>query len=163
MSRSGSRAARRRPLRPAWPWWAAGTAALVTLVALSMPRAATGDTLTVCQSPTCECCGRWEDHLTAHGFRLTVHRTDAMSAVKHQQAVPGSLISCHTALVGGYVVEGHVPADVIQRLLRERPPVRGIAVPGMPAGAPGMEGPAPEPYAVLTFDHLGRTAVYDRR
>jgi hypothetical protein len=79
--------------------------------------------------------------------------------------VPRELESCHTALVGGYVVEGHVPADVIDRLLRERPPVAGIAVPGMPTGSPGMEDPGrpAERYQIMSFDRAGRVAVFDRR
>jgi hypothetical protein len=83
--------------------------------------------------------------------------------VKAKHGVPPALRSCHTALVGGYVVEGHVPADVISRLLKEKPPVTGVAVPGMPPGSPGMESRNPQPYDVLTFDRRGRVSVYDRR
>ena len=77
--------------------------------------------------------------------------------------MPARLQSCHTALIGGYVIEGHVPADLIQKLLREKPPVSGLAVPGMPIGSPGMEGGKPEPYEVFTFDSSGRTTVYAKR
>ena len=77
--------------------------------------------------------------------------------------VPEKLYSCHTALVQGYVIEGHVPADLIQRLLKERPAVAGLAVPGMPVGSPGMEGANPQPYEVISFDKAGRTFVYARR
>jgi hypothetical protein len=90
---------------------------------------------------------------------------DALAPVKRQLGVPRVLESCHTAEVQGYVIEGHVPADLIDRLLRERPAVVGLAVPGMPVGSPGMEAPgqAAERYQVLTFDQKGRTAVYAAR
>jgi hypothetical protein len=77
--------------------------------------------------------------------------------------VPEKLYSCHTALVQGYIIEGHVPADLIRRLLKESPEVAGLAVPGMPVGSPGMEGPNPQPYDVISFDKQGRTSVYARR
>jgi hypothetical protein len=83
--------------------------------------------------------------------------------VKVQNQVPSRLYSCHTALVQGYVIEGHVPADLIHRLLREKPSVRGLGVPGMPVGSPGMEGPNPQSYEVFTFDKQGATSVYARR
>ena len=83
--------------------------------------------------------------------------------VKIKHKVPEKLRSCHTALIDGYVIEGHVPADVIDKLLKERPAVLGLAVPGMPVGSPGMEGGKPEPYEVLTFDKNGKTTVYAKR
>ena len=85
--------------------------------------------------------------------------------IKRRLGVPAALQSCHTAEVEGYILEGHVPADLIDRLLRERPPVAGLAVPGMPVGSPGMEVPghAPERFRVLTFDRTGRTAIYATR
>ena len=83
--------------------------------------------------------------------------------VKIKNKVPEKLYSCHTALVQGYVIEGHVPADLIQRLLKERPAVAGLAVPGMPVGSPGMDGPNPQPYEVISFDKAGKTSVYARR
>jgi hypothetical protein len=82
---------------------------------------------------------------------------------KRKQGVPERLYACHTALVDGYLIEGHVPADLIRKLLKEKPPVLGLAVPGMPIGSPGMEGARPEPYEVLTFDRSGKTAVYAKR
>lgn len=85
---------------------------------------------------------------------------DNLEAVPERQRVPQSLRSCHTAVVGGYLVEGHIPAAVVRRLLRERPAIAGIAVPGMPAGSPGMESPTPEPYEVLAFDKAGKTYVF---
>jgi hypothetical protein len=83
--------------------------------------------------------------------------------VKERNKVPEKLHSCHTALIDGYVIEGHVPADVIQRLLKEKPAVLGLAVPGMPVGSPGMEGGKPEPYNVFTFDKDGKILVYAKR
>ncbi|MGH7646091.1 MAG: DUF411 domain-containing protein [Gemmatimonadales bacterium] len=103
------------------------------------------------------------DHLKSSGFRVTVHDQDDLTETKATLGVPRSLASCHTAVVDAYVVEGHVPADLVQRLLKERPPVRGLAVPGMPAGSPGMEGGGQDRYDVLAFDREGRTSVYASR
>lgn len=128
----------------------AGTAAEATLV-------------TVYKSPTCGCCTKWVEHLEQSGFRVEVHDTADVQPVKARHGLPGSLASCHTALVGGYVVEGHVPADVIRRLLRERPQVAGVAVPGMPMGSPGMEGPYKDDYDIVSFTRGGATNVYESR
>ncbi len=105
------------------------------------------------------------DHLRKSGFPVNVKEVRDITPVKRQHGVPPSLEACHTAVVEGYVVEGHVPADLIDRLLRERPKVAGLAVPGMPAGAPGMEtnGGAPERYQVFTFTKDGRTSVFASR
>jgi hypothetical protein len=104
-------------------------------------------------------------HLRANGFTVNERSEDDLAPVKRRHGVPPALDSCHTALVDGYVIEGHVPADLIDRLLRERPKVAGLAVPGMPVGSPGMETPGvkPERYQVLTFDRAGRTAVFATR
>src|SRR5262245_9470869 len=95
--------------------------------------------ITVYKSPTCGCCAEWVAHLRANRFPVKVEDRDDLVPIKRQHRVPDDLQACHTALVEGYVVEGHVPADLIDRLLRERPPIAGIAVPGMPSGSPGME------------------------
>lgn len=125
--------------------------------------AAAAGEVTVWKSPTCGCCGKWVDHLRAHGFRVVVHETDDLAPVKRTHGVPGALESCHTALVEGYTIEGHVPAAEVKRLLAERPPARGLAVGGMPIGSPGMEqGSAREPYAVILFDDQRRQSVYRR-
>ena len=104
-------------------------------------------------------------HLQANGFK--VQKTDVygkqFTDVKSKYGVPQQLYSCHTALINGYVIEGHVPADLIKRLLKEKPPVVGLAVPGMPIGSPGMEGPNSQPYEIFTFDKDGRTTVYAKR
>ena len=103
-------------------------------------------------------------HLRTNGYLVKVVATEDLAPVKRRHGVPTSLESCHTALVEGYVIEGHVPADLIDRLLRERPKVAGLAVPGMPAGSPGMEASGkPEPYKVWSFDRAGKTAVYASR
>ncbi len=117
----------------------------------------------VYKSPYCGCCSQWVKHLEANGFRVTVRNVADMEPVRAAHGVSPALASCHTALVDGYVVEGHVPADVIRRLLAERPEVAGIAVPGMPSSAPGMDLPTGEKYDVLIFDKKGRTRVYARR
>lgn len=102
-------------------------------------------------------------YLREHGFKVTAHDTDDLPSVKASSGVPASLEACHTGLVGGYVVEGHVPADLIHLLLKERPNVVGIAVPGMPQGSPGMESGRRQPYNVLLWAKDGKTSVYARR
>ena len=97
----------------------------------------------------------WVAHLEQHGFDVQSTNVPDMTAVKRRAGVPRAVSSCHTALVDGYVVEGHVPADDIKRLLSERPDIAGVSVPGMPIGSPGMEGPNPQPYDVLAFDEDG--------
>lgn len=119
--------------------------------------------VTVYKSPTCGCCTKWVEHLQQSGFAVEVHDTADVQPVKARYGLPGNLASCHTALVGGYVVEGHVPADVIRRLLRERPQVAGVAIPGMPMGSPGMEGPYKDDYDVVSFTRGGATEVYESR
>ena len=117
--------------------------------------------VTVYKSPTCGCCSKWADHLREAGFQVTEEDVRDIVEVKREHGVPGELGSCHTALVGDYVIEGHVPAEDIRRLLEERPDVAGLAVPGMPAGSPGMEVPGrSDPYASLTFDEEGNTEVW---
>jgi hypothetical protein len=104
-------------------------------------------------------------HLQANGFK--VQKRDVFGKqftdVKSRYGVPQLLYSCHTAVIDGYVIEGHVPADLIKRILKERPAIVGLAVPGMPVGSPGMEGPNPEPYEIFTFDKRGRMTLYARR
>ena len=117
----------------------------------------------VYKSPTCGCCKNWISHLQENGFTVEVHNRHDMSPIKSELGVPRHLQSCHTAKVGDYVVEGHVPAEEIARLLDEKPAVMGLAVPGMPMGSPGMEGPRKDAYDILTFQKNGRTSVYARR
>ena len=116
----------------------------------------------VYKSPTCGCCTAWVDHVKQAGFRVVVHDTVDVQPVKDRWGVPAALASCHTARVGRYVIEGHVPASDIQRMLKEKPAFAGIATPGMPMGSPGMESPRPEPYDVVSFEKHGKTAIYAR-
>jgi hypothetical protein len=142
---------------------------VLLLLVLSLSAAAQGPksagSVTVYKSPSCGCCSKWIDHMRANGFEVTSHNVDDIAALKAKHGVPSRAASCHTSLIGDYVVEGHVPADAVKRLLRERPNVRGLAVPGMPMGSPGMEVPSgqKDPYAIVSFDAEGRQTVYERR
>ena len=119
--------------------------------------------IVVYKTATCGCCTKWVDHLKAAGFAPTVHTLQTMDEAPVRKQIPAQLRSCHTATLEGYLVEGHVPADVIHKLLKEKPRVQGIAVPGMPAGSPGMESNQPERYDVVTFDATGKTSVFAKR
>ncbi len=119
----------------------------------------------VFRDPTCGCCALWVEHLRKAGFTATITNVDDIGAIKTKYGVPPRLGSCHTAVVGGvggYVVEGHVPAADVQRLLKERPAIVGIGVPGMPIGSPGMEvaGVKPQAFDVLSFNKAGETRVF---
>jgi hypothetical protein len=135
----------------------------VSLVIAGVPLAAQrGAAVQVYKDPTCGCCALWVEHLRKAGFTATVTDVDDMAAIKAKHGVPGGVRSCHTALVGGYVLEGHVPAEDVQRLLRQRPGIVGVGVPGMPIGSPGMEvaGVKPQKYDVLAFNKAGETHVF---
>jgi hypothetical protein len=116
--------------------------------------------VTVYKSPSCGCCGNWVDYMREAGFRVAVVDQDDLTDVKKRLGVSGDLQSCHTATVGGYVLEGHVPVADVRRLLAERPDVVGLAVPGMPMGSPGMEGLRKDPYDVVSFDRAGKREVF---
>jgi hypothetical protein len=117
-------------------------------------------TILVYKTEGCGCCNGWVEHLQEAGFQVDARNVTDLMSIKTDAGVPASNASCHTALVDGYVVEGHVPADVIRKMLADRPDIAGLAVPGMPTGSPGMEGPGAKPYDVLTFDREGRNTVY---
>jgi hypothetical protein len=120
--------------------------------------------MTVYLSPTCGCCSGWVEHLEANGFEVSLEYHADLVPVKEGFAIPTALQSCHTGVVNGYAMEGHIPADVIRQFLAEAPAVRGLAVPGMPVGSPGMEvGDQVDPYDVVTFTSSGETAVYSRQ
>ena len=178
-----TRASSRRVGRTTWIAGGIGLAAVVTVgVAVFAGRSDERDTpsltasrstesqlstsalpvVDVYKSPTCGCCSKWVDHMREEGFEVRTTDTSELADFKASHGVPRQMESCHTALVGGYVVEGHVPASDIQRLLRERPGIRGVAVPGMPIGSPGMEipGTKAQPYDVIAFDKTGRTEVF---
>lgn len=127
------------------------TAALLLWIALGSSSAAEPTEVQVYKTPTCGCCAKWVDHLRDNGFSVSVTDLKDVTPIKLENGVPRRLASCHTAITEGYIVEGHVPAEDIRRLLDERPKVSGLAVPGMPIGSPGMEGPNPKRYKVLSF------------
>jgi len=144
--------------------WISLLLAVVVLAAIgwNLETEATAD-IVVYRSPECGCCDRWVAHLRAQGFKVYVRSLAHLESVRVKYAVPERLAACHTARAGRYTIEGHVPATDIQRLLRERPAVAGLAVPGMPIGSPGMEeGDRHDPYDVLAFDAQGRTSVFEQ-
>jgi len=114
----------------------------------------------VYKSATCGCCNGWIKHMEANGFKVKAQNVSDLDAIKRRYGVTPNLASCHTAIIDGYVVEGHVPASDVKRLLRERPKVKGITAPGMPQSAPGMDAPYKQPYQTLTFDDAGRVQVF---
>ena len=121
---------------------------------------AAGSQVSVYKTPTCGCCGMWVAHMRKNGFDLNVQDVEDTSPYRAKYGVPEKLGSCHTAVVEGYAIEGHVPAAEIQRMLKERPNAKGLAVPGMVAGSPGMEGGTAQPYDVLLFTADGKSTVY---
>ena len=132
-----------------------------TTVAAATPPANMQPEVVVYKNESCGCCGNWVEHMQSHGFHVTVHDVDNLNPVKERVGVPPRMGSCHTAEVGGYFVEGHVPAAEVQRLLAEKPQAKGITVPGMPVGSPGMEvGDRVDPYQVLLVHLDGSTSTY---
>jgi hypothetical protein len=119
--------------------------------------------ITVYKSPSCGCCGKWVAYLRANGFEVKTVDLDDLGEIKAASGVPVQLQTCHTAIVEGYVVEGHVPVDAIRSLLHDRPKVAGIGVPGMPVGSPGMDGSPPQHYDVIAWDKTGKTTVYAKK
>ena len=122
--------------------------------------------IAVYKSPTCGCCANWVTHMKSNGFTVDAHDVgeDMLNQVKATAGVPEPLRSCHVALAGGYAFEGHVPADLVKKVLTEKPKALGLAVPGMPSGSPGMEmGARKDPFDVMAFDKTGRVWVYAKR
>ncbi len=121
-----------------------------------------GNTITIYKSATCGCCGTWAEYLEENGFTVLINENEDLAQIKQTYLVPRQLSSCHTALLNGYVIEGHVPVDEINRMITEKLDIVGIAVAGMPIGSPGMdiEGADPVPYDVVTFDAQGNTAIF---
>jgi hypothetical protein len=127
-------------------------------------QASTNEDITVYKNRYCGCCHKWIEHLEQSGLTVAVVNVDSTSSVRSRLGVPGSMASCHTAIAGDYWIEGHVPADLIARLLEERPAdIEGIAVPGMPVGSPGMEGPNAVAYDILALKSDGSRDVYATR
>lgn len=135
---------------------------LLTLFALGVfvTQASAADAVDVYKSPYCGCCGKWIEHLRQAGFEVRTHEVNDVPAARQRLGMPEHLGSCHTAKVAGYVVEGHVPAADIQRLLKEKPKALGLAVPSMPPGSPGMESSKPAPYNTLLVKADGEIAVF---
>lgn len=119
-------------------------------------------TIEVIKTATCGCCSKWVEHLRKNGLSVKVRDVQDVTPTAKALGVPDGLRSCHTAKIGGYAVEGHVPAADIKRLLRERPKAAGIAVPGMPAGSPGMEGGTKQPFTTMLFDRSGKSRLFAR-
>ena len=149
--------------------WIGGTIGLVAVLGIVVAvfvgrsaEAARQSVIEVYKDPACGCCSLWVEHLREHGFEVNTTDTRDLSALKTRSGVPRQMQSCHTALVDGYVVEGHVPAEDVRRLLTDRPTIAGLAVPGMPIESPGMEvaGMAPQPYDVMAFDTDGGAFVF---
>lgn len=141
-----------RPTTPAF--------VLAALLGSAPVWAQTATRIEVYKSPSCECCGRWIDHMQKNGFKVDAHVVEDVPGARRKLGMPDNLGSCHTAKVGDYVVEGHVPAQDIQRLLKEKPKALGLAVPAMPAGAPGMDIPDSPPYETLLVQTDGSTRVF---
>ncbi|HJS87099.1 MAG TPA: DUF411 domain-containing protein [Acetobacteraceae bacterium] len=140
---------------------AAGAILAVGAGTLSGARAAAQGVVEVWKSTECACCDKWTDHLRAAGFEVTMHHAADMQAVRAAHGVPETLASCHTATVGGYAIEGLVPASDIQRVLAKRPGIKGLAAPGMPQRAPGMDIPG-HPYEVISFGGPGGETLFAR-
>ena len=118
--------------------------------------------IVVYRSPTCECCGKWLEHMKKNNFNVKDIVTDDVQAIKKKYGVPEAMASCHTAIVDGYVIEGHVPANDIMKLLKTKPKIVGIAVPGMPSGTPGMEmGDRKDSYNVMSFDKENHYEIFN--
>lgn len=135
---------------------------LMLVLPLSPVMADAAPRVTVHKSPYCGCCKDWIDYLERNGFEVVANDTLEMEQIKERFHVPGAVASCHTAVVDGYVVEGHVPVNDIRRLLRERPAVAGISAPGMPQHSPGMGSETPRGYNVVTFTEQGEIDLYSR-
>ncbi len=114
----------------------------------------------VYKSPTCSCCTKWISHLNQNGFKVKSVDVNDIRTIKTKYGIDSEVASCHTSIIGNYVVEGHVPIQAIQKLLKEQPNIHGISVPGMPIGSPGMEGPNPKPYSVYSFGKNGAKQIF---
>ena len=136
------------------------TFAAALLLALPLAVQAAEPVIEVYKSATCGCCKEWIKHLEANGFKVEAHDVANPSDYREKFGIPNQYGSCHSAKVGGYALEGHVPATEIKRLLADKPKATGLSVPAMPLGSPGMEGPRQDPYDVLLIDAKGKSSVY---
>jgi hypothetical protein len=150
--------------QPKKTWRLAGLFALCGLLSANLAQAQSKPTVTMFKNPGCVCCERWASSLKTAGLSVKSVETTHLSAAKDKAGIPAGLRSCHTASVAGYVFEGHVPADLIRKVLKERPQIVGLAAPGMPLGAPGMDAQGTShPYQVIAFTADGKTSVYAQR
>ena len=136
-----------------------GTLVALTLAA-TLPLGAAAIKVQVYKTATCGCCAKWVEHLKANGFAVSVQDVPSTAEYRKKYGVPEQMGSCHTAVAGGYTIEGHVPAADIQRLIKSGSKAKGLAVPGMPAGSPGMETPTPDGYSTMIFQQDGKVSVY---
>lgn len=140
--------------------WLVRTGSVMFFAASFSSVAMAANVIDVYRDPSCGCCGKWIAYLRAQGYSVAVHEDQAMGAMKSRLGVPPEAASCHTALIDGYVIEGHVPVEDIRRLLAQHPDARGLAAPGMPMGSPGMEMGKPERYDVLLIGRDGSSRIF---
>jgi len=162
MTKKDSSSTKRHSYGQLTAWLLAGFALAIGGILISQKPSKAGD-LVIYKSPTCGCCNKWVSHLKDNGYSVEVRNQRNIGPIKAELGVPRHLSSCHTAKVDGYVVEGHVPSDLVSRMLDEKPNIKGLAVPGMPMGSPGMEGRRKDAYDILAFQKSGRTAIYASR
>jgi hypothetical protein len=143
-------------------WIRSSFAGLATVLIARRGAAAPPPVVTVYKDASCQCCAKWVKHLNANGFVVTIHDVLDIDEIKRTMNVPAKLQSCHTAIVGRYVIEGHVPASTIKRFLAQKPTALGLAAPGMPMGSPGMEGDHVDRYDVISFDRDGKSRVFEK-
>lgn len=136
---------------------------LAASILLTITTYAAAQEIEVYKRPTCSCCAKWIEHLQANGFTPKVYETPKLDPINDKFNVPQKLRSCHTALIDGYVIEGHVPADLIRKIIKERPDAIGLTVPSMAPGSPGMEGAFKTSYSVLLMKRDGGTSLYANR
>lgn len=146
-----------------WAIWLGSLVAVLGVLVLLITQQTVAADIVVYKSPTCGCCGKWVEHMENAGYSVDAENRRDLGPIKRELGVPGRMQSCHTAKVGGYFVEGHVPADLVKRLLADKPDIKGLTVPGMPMGSPGMEGSRKDPYNVIAIGKDGRARVYARR
>jgi hypothetical protein len=134
--------------------------AIAMILIAALPLSAANYKMQVYKTPTCGCCAKWVEHMRANGFDVTVTDVPSTAPYRQKHGVPEKLTSCHTGVVNGYTIEGHVPASDVLKLLKSETKAKGLAAPGMPATSPGMDAPHGEAYSVLLFDANGNTSVY---
>jgi hypothetical protein len=144
--------------------FAIGALALGLAVAGAAQQKSAAPLVEVFKTPTCGCCSKWVEHMRTNGFTVRTNDLNDLAEIKKSRGVPDQVQSCHTAVVNGYVVEGHVPAADVHRMLKEKPAIAGIAVGGMPSGSPGMDYPGvkAQPFDVMSFEKNGTTRVFAR-